>query len=435
MIMPSLLTELVSDARANGLWLEALVLVLSLVAGIAIQRGIMRSYPGTPRRKFDLVIPMVMSLGVFFGQSVLALTEKVPLLKLSLAVLLAWLFSRFIARLLTGMFPQSPTARWMSRVLRWGGWLVAVLIISDWLGIITTYLDSIYLPIGKHRTSLQSLLEGGIGVLVTLLVALWLSSALEARLMKSQFIEMNLRLVLSKLLRSVLLVVGVLLALSVAGIDLTVLSVFGGALGVGLGLGLQKLAANYVSGFVILLERSVKVGDNVRVDNFEGQVTAIRTRYTLVQASNGREAIVPNETLTSNRVENLSLANSNLLVSMVVSCGYESDVDRALAILMEAAQAQPRVLKAPGPTAVISAFAADGIELTLMFWIADPENGQASLKGAVFRQTWAQFQREGIDVPYPQRVLRMQQPVRVEPVAAAAPPADGPADQPLPKPR
>lgn len=423
MNLPGLLHELVLDAQANGLWLEILVLALSLLAGVAVLRALRSRYPEAPRSKFNLVIPLVMSLGVFFGQSVLALTEKVPLLKLSLAVLLAWLFSRFIAQLLTGMFPESPLVRWLSRILRWGGWLVAVLIVSDWLSVVTTYLDSIYLPIGKHRTSVQNLLEAAVGVLVTLLGSLWLSSALEARLMKSQFIEINLRLVLGKLLRSVLLTVGVLIALSLAGIDLTVLSVFGGALGVGLGLGLQKLAANYVSGFVILLERSVKVGDNVRVDGFEGQVTAIRTRYTLVQSSNGREAIVPNETLTSSRVENLSLANRNLLGSLVVSCGYDDDVDRALAILKEAAQAQPRVLRTPGPSSAISAFAADGIELTLYFWIADPENGQAGLKGAIFRQVLAQFRSEGIDIPYPQRVLRVPEPLAVavgEPAAGSA---------------
>jgi small-conductance mechanosensitive channel len=406
MKLPSILVELIADARADGLWWELVVLALSLAAGWLASGWFRRANDESAGKRLSLIVPTVASLGVFFGQSVLSLSERVPLLKLSLAVLLAWLFSRFIARLLMGMFPDSRAVAIVARVLRWGGWLVSALIVSDWLSTVTHYLDTIYLPIGKNRTSLQSLLEAAVGVVVTLLGSLWISAALEDRLMKSRFIEPNLRLVFGKLVRGILLLVGVLVALSVAGIDLTVLSVFGGALGVGLGLGLQKLAANLVSGFVILLERSIKVGDTVRVDSFEGQVTAIRTRYTVVKAGNGREAIVPNEVLTSTRVENLSLASTSVLVSMVASCGYDDDVDRAMAILQAAAGAQPRVLKTPAPTAVISAFAADGIELTLMFWIADPENGQAGLKGAIFRQILGDFRAAGIDIPYPHRVVQ-----------------------------
>jgi small-conductance mechanosensitive channel len=253
---------------------------------------------------------------------------------------------------------------------------------------------------------MRDVIEALFAASITMISALWLSTWLEARLMKAGGIDMNLRLVLSKVMRAVMLLVAVLIAMSVAGIPIAALSVFGGALGVGLGLGLQRLAANYVSGFVILLDGSIKVNDNIRVEGFDGQVTAIRSRYTLVRAPNGRESIVPNETLVNNRVENLSLANPNVLVTMLMSCSYESDVDRAMAIANAAALKQPRVLRDPAPHTCISAFAADGLELTLSYWIADPENGQLSLKGDIFREVWAQFQSAGIEVPYPQRVVR-----------------------------
>ena len=225
--------------------------------------------------------------------------------------------------------------------------------------------------------------------------------------MRSKFIEPNMRLVLSKVVRGALLVLGVLLAMSLAGIDLTVLSVFGGALGVGLGLGLQKLAANYVSGFVILLERSLKVGDTVRVDGFEGQVTAIRTRYTVLQAPNGRESVVPNETLTSTRVENLSLANTRVALTSLVTVAYDSDVNQVQAVLKAAAQSCSRVLVDPAPATLLTNLAADGLEFTLAYWINDPENGQGNVKSEVNLALLAGLRAANIVIPYPQREVRL----------------------------
>lgn len=404
---PALLVQLVRDAQADGLWWEAFALALSVAVAWTVARWFRKHHAGGPVGRFALVVPVVMCLCVFFAQSVLSISEPVPLLRLALAMLLAWTFSRWAAQLLANMFPHSVIALWFSRVLRWGGWLVAVLVISDWMSVVTTYLDSLYVPIGKHKTSVQSLLEGTVSVVVTVMAALWLSRVLESRLMGSVWIEMNMRTVLSKLLRSVLIAMGLLTALSIAGIDLTVLSVFGGALGVGLGLGLQRLAANYVSGFVILLERSIKVGDSVRVDGFDGQVTAIRTRYTVVRALSGRESIVPNETLTSNRVENLSLADTRVTLTSMVSLPYDADVDAMQKLLTTAMASVHRVVADPAPAAHLSQFAADGLEFTLAFWIKDPENGQLNVRSEVNLAVLRALREAGIEIPYPQRVLHM----------------------------
>ena len=201
---------------------------------------------------------------------------------------------------------------------------------------------------------------------------------------------------------------GLIFALSAVGIDLTALSVLGGAVGVGIGLGLQKLAANYVSGFVILAERSMRIGDNVKVDNFEGRISDIKARYTVIRSATGRESIVPNEILITNRVENLSLADARVWQSTVVSVAYDSDVELVRRLLANAALAQERVIKDPAPNAALSAFGADGLEFTLGYWIADPENGQLNLRSDINMAILRSLREHGIEIPYPQRVVHMK---------------------------
>jgi small-conductance mechanosensitive channel len=166
-------------------------------------------------------------------------------------------------------------------------------------------------------------------------------------------------------------------------VDLTALSVLGGALGVGIGFGLQKLAANYVSGFVILLERSLRIGDYVRVDGFEGRVTDIKTRYTLVRAANGSESVVPNELLITQRVENLSLESTHMLQTCTFWVGLESDVAQVQALLIAAASSAPHVLPDPAPLALLAEVAPQGLRFTLNFWMDDPANGQSSARSGV----------------------------------------------------
>ena len=206
-------------------------------------------------------------------------------------------------------------------------------------------------------------------------------------------------------IRAALLTIGFLCALSVAGVDLTALSVLGGAVGVGLGFGLQKLAANYVSGFVILAERSLRIGDTVRVDGFEGIVADIKTRYTLIRAGDGRASVVPNEKLISERVENLSLADPRVLVTTDVAVGYESSAEQVQALLVDAALRTQRVLADPPPSARLVSFGADGLEFRLFFWIDDPQNGQVNVKSDVNLKILRSLREAGIDIPYPQRVL------------------------------
>lgn len=403
--MPKLIADLLDDMHSAGLVSELVAVVLSAAVAWLLSRQLRRRFPES-FASTALVLPLVALVCVAIAHVTLARREPVPLLHLLQALLATWLIVRASAGLLLHVFPKSAPLRVVANFGKWVIWIIAALYVLGWLDPMTDYLDTVMLPFGKPPVSLLSVLQAALAVGVTLLGALWLSAWLEARVLKTDAIDHNLRLVLTKLVRAAMLVAAVLVALSYAGIPLTALSVFGGALGVGLGLGLQRLAANYVSGFVILLDGSIKVGDNVRVDTFEGQVTGINTRYTTVRSPNGRESIVPNELLVSSRVENLSLADPNVLCTMVVGVAYDDKVDAALRILENAALTQPRVLRAPGPLACITSFAPDGFELTLMFWIDDPQNGQVSLKGAIYREVWARFQEAGIEVPYPQRMLR-----------------------------
>jgi small-conductance mechanosensitive channel len=241
---------------------------------------------------------------------------------------------------------------------------------------------------------------------VVLVLVLWISGAIEKRLLRGSGDNLSLRMMAANLVRAGLLFVGLLLALSAVGIDLTALGVLGGALGVGLGFGLQKIAANYVSGFVILAERSLRIGDMVKIDNFEGRVTDIRTRYTVVRSLGGREAIVPNEMLITQRVENASLADPRVSLSTVVQVAYGSDVRRLQEQLTEVINRVERVLADPAPAVQLSNFAADGLELTVTFWIRDPENGQGNVRSSVNLAILDLLTAQGIDIPYPQRVVR-----------------------------
>ncbi|MEO7639999.1 MAG: mechanosensitive ion channel domain-containing protein, partial [Ramlibacter sp.] len=338
----------------------------------------------------------------------LVLGGRHPLLKIAVAMLVALAGIRFLARVLTVVLPSSGLARLVERLFSWLAWLAAVLWIVGALPAVTAEMESIQFAFGKTRISLLGLVQGVLSSGVVLVLALWISATLEKKVLRQTVDDLSLRKVAANAIRAVLLLVGLLFALSAVGVDLTALSVLGGALGVGLGFGLQKLAANYVSGFVILFERSLRIGDTVRVDNFEGQVVDIKTRYTLIRSNSGRESIVPNEKLITERIENLSLADPRVLLTTDVTVGYDSDVDVVQKILVDSALACQRVLNDPAPGARLARFGADGLEFSLLFWISDPANGQLNVRSDINLRILKGLQEAGIDIPYPQRVVHLK---------------------------
>jgi small-conductance mechanosensitive channel len=289
--------------------------------------------------------------------------------------------------------------------MAWGG---VVLWITGVLPSFLDALDDVHWKMGASTMSLRTILEGTIVAGLVLMVTLWVSAAIETRLLKGAIgQQLSWRKAASNVVRATLIFVGLLLALSAVGIDLTALSVLGGAIGVGLGLGLQKLAANYVSGFVILTERALRIGDTVKVDGFEGRITDIATRYTVLRALNGRESIVPNEMMITQRVESSTLADSRMALNTVVQVGYDTDLGVLFPKILEELPKIARVIADPGPSVQLSAFASDGLELTIAFWIADPENGTGGVRSDVNLALLRLFNENGVEIPFPQRVLRV----------------------------
>ncbi len=405
------------DLQSPVIALELAVLVLCLAVSWLVSWALGRRRTSTDsilfgRRLMDGVLFPTVALVLTYAMKLLLLKVQhmpVPVLKLVLPVLVALALIRLIARVLAAVFPISRGARLLEQVVSWGAWGLAVLWITGLSGPILEELDGLQFMLGKTRVSVSHVLEVVFTSGLVLVLALWLSTTLEQRVLKRAIEDLSMRKVASNALRVLLLLIGTLYALSSLGFDLTALSVIGGALGVGIGFGLQKLAANYVSGFVILLERSLRIGDFVRVDGFEGHVTDIKTRYTLVRAGNGRESVVPNELLLTQRVENLSLQSRHLLQTCTFWVGLESDIERMQVLLIQAALQVEWVLPEPAPQALLSEVTPQGLRFNLDFWMDDPVNGQSLTRSRVNVSVLSALRDAGVVLAHaPQEVVLRQ---------------------------
>jgi small-conductance mechanosensitive channel len=359
------------------------------------------------RRVIDGVLfPLVLLCLGYVALELLSHFVNIAVFRVVIPVLISLVVIRVGVKVLQATFAESRWIKPLEQTISWVAWMAMVLWVSGLLPVILNELDLITWKVGGTTLSVRNILEGMVTAGAVLIITLWISAGIESRLLRSATGgELSLRKAASNAVRAVLMFVGLMMALSAVGIDLTALSVLGGAVGVGIGLGLQKLAANYVSGFVILTERSMRIGDVVRVDGFEGQITQINARYTVVRSQTGRESIVPNEMLITQRVENLSLADPKVNQSVSVTVGYDSQVEQVMALLLEAALSQPRVLREPAPAVQLANFGADGLEFSVAYWIDDLENGQGNLRSEINLAILKTLREHGIDIPYPQRVV------------------------------
>ncbi len=338
----------------------------------------------------------------FFHTSLLNLA-LVPLFGIGL-IYIAFFFAR---RVFGG---KGSTHAWLSIIEKLVSLIVWLVMVLTVLGIQDDALDwmaSVRFRIGTSHISLLSLANAVLWVCVTMVVAIWAGSALEDRLMRATTLDANLRVVLARVGRALLVFAAVLFSLSIVGIDITVLGVFGGALGVGLGFGLQKIASNYVSGFIILIDRSLHLGDTINVSGLAGKVTQIRTRYTVVRGLDGVETLIPNEKLITDVVQNQSSYLTRGYAKAAVQVAYDTDLDFAMALLARAAQGVDRVLAEPAPTPYLVSFGSDGIDLELGFWVADAATGTAGVRSAVNLNIWRLFGEHGISIPFAQREVRI----------------------------
>ncbi|WP_010090938.1 mechanosensitive ion channel family protein, partial [Burkholderia ubonensis] len=338
----------------------------------------------------------------FMSTALLSLA-LVPLIGIGLIYVLFFFARRVFAR-------DGSTHAWLSIVEKIVSTVVWAAMVLTVLGIqrdVIAWLDSVQFRVANAHLTLLSLISGALWICVTLLVAMWLGSVLEDRLTRASTLDANLKVVLSRVGRALLVFAAVLIGLSLVGIDVTVLGVFGGAVGVGLGFGLQKIASNYVSGFIILLDRSLRLGDAISVGGLQGIVTQIRTRYTVVRGLDGNETLIPNEKLITDVVQNQSSYLTRGYAKVAVQVAYTSDVEHALTLLAEAAKGVPRVLDEPAPTPYLVSFGADGIDLELGFWIEDSAKGTSGVRSTVNRNVWRLFSEHGISIPFPQREVRV----------------------------
>lgn len=417
--------DLANDLQQATIWWQLGTIVIAFIVAYAVTSRLKSSLRARQQasRAASIAVgwgsvnralmPLTAAAVVFVGKEILERYQSVALLKLALPLILSFAIIRLAAYLLRKVLAPSPILGATERVIGTVVWLGVALHISGFLPDIIAALDSYTFQIGKHSITLLSLLTSIFAIVVTMLLALWLSRVLEERLMRSQTMEVNTRVVMSKFMRAFLLLIGIFIALAVAGIDITVLSVFGGALGVGLGFGLQKIASNYVSGFIILLDRSLRHGDFLTVDGRYGAVARLTARYVVLRNLDGTEAIIPNETLITSIVVNHSSVEHRTRLQLPMQVSYASPLERAQEILYEIARNNKRVLTEPIAEVFVKALGDNGIDIELSVWIGDPESGQNNLRSSLYSEILRRFAAEGIEIPYPRRDIRVVERIEV----------------------
>ncbi len=403
-----------SATLGEWLWQLAAVLV-SLGLGWIFARAARHRIPLNPRWKFGkgdferVAFPLFALLFVGIAEIVLARHQPVVLVNVVKSLLWALVVIRAAVYVLGYIIPEGAFLRTAVRIIAWIAWIAVVLHVTGLLPDVIDALNDVGFTLGKdkQRITLWLLLQGFAALAIALAVALWLGRITESRVLAAETIELSTRIVITKLVRAGALLVAILVALPLVGIDVTALSVFSGALGVGLGFGLQKIASNYVSGFIVLLDRSLRIGDVITVDGRRGEVKAIESRYTVIKGGDGVESIIPNETLITQSVNHHTYTDTKVSMVVGVCVSYDSDVEKACALLLEAAQRQERVIAEPPSAARVKSLGDNGIDLELTVWIKDPAMGEGELRSALLLDVLKAFKEHRIDIPYPRRDVRL----------------------------
>ncbi|QID17247.1 mechanosensitive ion channel [Nitrogeniibacter mangrovi] len=403
--------------------LLALVLagVLALVAHHLARRALTRRAEATRQgslhhlaiRSLQRVLwPVSMLVVVFVARIALqARPQATPVLDVAVPLLTSLATIRIGVYLLRKGFRVTRALKAWENLFVIGIWSAVALHLLGWLPAVAAALDAVAFTMGETRISLLATIKlfGLIALLLTL--AFWISGVIERRMRASPNMTPSLQVAFAKFARVFLIALAFLVAIDAVGIDLTTFAVFGGALGVGIGFGLQRITSNFISGFILVLDRSIKPGDVISVGtdgSKYGWVQELRARYVVVRDRDGVERLIPNENLITSEVINWSYTDKNTRIRLPVQISYDDDPEQAIALLEAAAQASPRVLGDPVPTARLLAFGDNGIELELRVWIADPENGIGNVRTDINLAIWRAFKAAGITIPYPQRDVHLK---------------------------
>lgn len=369
-------------------------------------RGISRT---AMRTGFYALMPFLWWLALLAAKAVLR-RRGLPTDILQLAVYLVGA----LALIRAGVFVLRHSFSPGSRLKAWEWsltvtiWLLVTLHILDLLPLTIEILDEYAVTLGNARISLYTATSFVLSLALLSLVGLWVTNGIQALLRRSEAFDEGLKIVLGKMTRFAFLALAVAVAMVTAGIDLTAFAVFGGALGVGVGLGLQRIVSNFVSGIVLALEKSIHPGDVISVGNSFGVVQGLHARHVAVRDQDGRDILIPNETLFSTEIVNWSYGDRNVRLHLPVQISYQDDPEKAMPLLVAAAGETARVLKDPPPSAVLMGFGDNGINLELHIWVNDPERGVNDVRSEAYRRVWHAFRAAGITFPYPQRDVRIR---------------------------
>ncbi len=353
-----------------------------------------------------LVLP-IMWLLILWLMVLLASGAGLPfqLMKTVVSLLTAWVAIRVTASLVR----EPLWSRFVTIIV----WVIAALSILNLLAPTMATLDSVAITLGGLRISALTVVKAVLSLALLLWIATLVGHVLERRITAAPSLTPSLRVLIIKLLKIVLVVIAVFVALRTVGIDLTAFAVLTGAIGVGIGFGLQKMVSNFVSGITILLDKSIKPGDVLVVGETYGRVHSLGARYVSVITRDGTEFLIPNEDLVTRQVINWSYSSEQVRLKLSIGISYNSDVRRAIALCLEAASVVERVLKQPAPVCLLMGFGDNSVHLELRFWIQDPMNGVSNVKSEVLLRIWDHFHANDIEIPFPQRDLHIKKPVEV----------------------
>ncbi|PJA32211.1 MAG: mechanosensitive ion channel protein MscS [Zetaproteobacteria bacterium CG_4_9_14_3_um_filter_53_7] len=403
-------------------WWQIVILALAAAGALAVRSMMVRfaaeqkgeeiesrlrkmSRKGLDRIQF----PISMLMVTMIGQAALNhLGIASPLLAVATPLLLSLAGIRIAIYMLRKGFAPSPLVKAWENLIATTMWLIVALHLLGWLPATLTALDSLAFTLGASRISLLLVLKLVLTVVFFWVLALWLANMIEQRIQRSEHFSSSVQVALAKFSKFFLLAIAMFIALDAAGIDLTALTVFSGALGVGLGFGLQRISSNFISGFILLFDRSIKPGDVITVRDKFGWVQELRARYIVVRDRDGVETLIPNENLITSEVINWSYTDPDVRMKIRVQISYNDDPEEAMRILVSCANASPRVQDDPVPQTRLIEFGDNGIVLELRIWILDPENGLGSVRSDVNLAIWRGFKAAGITIPYPQRDIHIK---------------------------
>jgi len=387
-----------------------------IVAAFALAYGIARPFQirvqaylkqrsERPKRQFfnqlvdevdDLLLPIIWALLQWLIAYVyIQFDYPDTLISLTTSLITAWIVIRLATSFLRSAF-------W-SRVVAVTVWFIAALNILGWLDYTQSFLDGLALQLGDIRISALSIVNGLISLAILLWFAVFLTRLIDQQVENSQSLTPSVKVLISKISRIVAIGLAVILALGGAGIDLTALTIFSGALGIGIGFGLQKIVGNFISGIILLLDKSVKPGDNIVVGDTFGWIDKLNARYVSVITRDGTEHLIPNEDLITQPVENWSFTNRLLRLRIPVGISYGSDVRRALELCEAAANETDRIIERPAPRCHLTGFGDSSVNLEIRVWIDDPQNGRGPVVTECLLKVWDKFHENGIEFPFPQR--------------------------------